>query len=100
MCVVWPEGELDLATAGILRAQLLSELERNPRSLIVDLSRTTYIDSTGLAVIIRAARELHGTLAVVTPRERIQRLFQATGLNTCVALHRSLDEALSALSGG
>ena len=96
--VVCLDGELDLCTAESFRIQLLELLEREPSALVVDLTSTHYIDSSGLHVLLRAARTLSGRLAVVTPRDRVARIFHATGLSQAISVHRTLPEALQAVS--
>lgn len=95
--VIRPEGELDLYTVEIFRDQLRKVLDAHPPGLVVDLSRTGYIDSSGLGLLLRAARTLPGAVAVVTARERVLRLFQATGLTEILSVHRTLPEAVDAL---
>ena len=97
--VVRLEGELDLYTAPALHERLVRILEAKPPAVVVDLSSTSYIDSSGLAVLLRASRALPQTLAIVTPRERVTRLFEVTGLAKSFSLHRTLPEALDALAG-
>src|SRR4051812_14237911 len=46
--VVLLAGELDLYNAHEVREQLLAQAGRAPERLVVDLSRVTFIDSTGL----------------------------------------------------
>jgi anti-sigma B factor antagonist len=96
--VVQLEGELDLYTAAEFRNRLGEVLEAGPPAVVIDLSRTSYIDSSGLAVLLRASKVVSGTLAVVSPRDRVTRLFQVTGLASSLTLHRTLAEALKALS--
>ena len=92
--VIQLQGELDMYTAGLFRARLEEALAGRPPALVVDLSGAAYVDSSGLAILLRAAGQLPGRLHVVSPKERITRLFQATGLTNRMKLHRSLPEAL------
>ena len=93
-------GELDIATRDGFQKKLAAELERQPPGVVVDLSQTAYIDSSGLAVLMRAARQLPGRVAVATPRERILRLFQATGLSQSIGLYHTVAEAVAGLLAG
>jgi anti-sigma B factor antagonist len=52
--VIQPHGELDLATAGQLRAALTAALDRSTQTIVLDLSRLTFIDSSGIHLIIAA----------------------------------------------
>jgi anti-anti-sigma factor len=64
-------GELDLATAPRLVEAVESQLSQQPQSLVVDLTDTTFLDSSGareLARIARRAAEGGVALEVVCPR--------------------------------
>jgi anti-anti-sigma factor len=76
-------GELDIATAPALREQLLSLLRPGSSRLIIDLSRVTYCDSSGLAVLVgagRRARLLGGFLHLAAASSQTGRVLQLTGL--------------------
>ncbi|MFN3648191.1 MAG: STAS domain-containing protein [Armatimonadota bacterium] len=91
------EGELDVSTAPELQARMDEVLARSPSALVVDLSYADYIDSRGMGILLQASGRLPNRLAVVTPKERLVRLFQATGLSRRLLLHRTLPEALADL---
>jgi anti-sigma B factor antagonist len=91
-------GEVDIYTAPQLHEALDSAIDAGARLLLVDLAEVAFIDSTGLGVLIGAAKRLHsadGALAIVCPHEKIRRIFQITGLDQVFAMHTSRDEALS-----
>ena len=76
-------GELDLARAPALREQLLGLLRPGSSRLILDLSRVSFCDASGLAVLVgtgRRARLLGGfqRLAAVSPQ--VARVLNLTGL--------------------
>lgn len=65
-------GELDIATAPRLAEVAEHQLSQQPRSLVVDLTDTTYLDSSGarqLAVLARRAADAGVALQVVCPRD-------------------------------
>lgn len=95
--VVKVVGELEMFTAELLQKELDQQLERRPAQLLVDLSGTAYIDSTGLGVLLRASREFEGHIGVIVPKDRIARLFKVAGLTQTMALYRSLPEAIDAV---
>ena len=93
-------GEVDIATVTRLRESLF-ELAASDRALVVDLDQVTFIDSSGLAALVGAARRAaaHGaSLQVVCARPRIRQLFHLTGLDGQVPLARTLDGALESLA--
>ncbi len=75
-------GELDLATSPKLAAALAQEAEIDQRACL-DLAGCTFIDSTGLQVIVSAAREFRrhgGELSVTQLRGDVLDLFRISGL--------------------
>ena len=98
--IVAVAGEVDIATVTRLR-QRLFELAASGRTLVVDLDQVSFIDSSGLAALVGAARRAaaHGTsLQVVCDRPRTRQLFRLTGLDGLVPLAHTLDEALESLA--
>ena len=78
-------GELDAATASFLYDKL-SDLEvENTQNVVLDLAQVTFMDSTGLAVIVTEHKRLqhsNGTLTIFSPPSSVRRLFEITGLTT------------------
>jgi anti-sigma B factor antagonist len=75
-------GELDMATAGELEEALRAPLERSVSRLVIDLSKLSFIDSSGLRLLIvlnDRARTEGWTLGLVRPPEPIYSLFRITG---------------------
>jgi anti-anti-sigma factor len=76
------EGELDLANAPQLEERLADVEGRSPSSVVIDLGRLVFIDSTGLRVLLQAdarARE-HGRELTLRPGDAtVQRAFEMTG---------------------
>ena len=67
-------GELDLATAPLLNEAAVAELVLSPRTLFVDLSATSFMDSSGARVLAQLARRAAAEgvpLQVVCPRANI-----------------------------
>jgi anti-sigma B factor antagonist len=76
-------GEVDSLTSVELRDCLVGTLDDGARSLVVDCSRVTFIDSSGLSVLIDAhqhARVQLGSLIVRNPSPMVRRLLDMTGL--------------------
>jgi anti-sigma B factor antagonist len=81
--VVGMEGELDMANAPLLQAKVESTELASAKTVVLDLQQLTFLDSTGLRVIL-AARELcwrRGQEFAVTPgSQQVQRLLSVTGV--------------------
>ena len=72
---------------------------RRMSRLVVDLSETTFMDSTGLGVLVNGLRQTgrkHGKLVVGRPTERIMRPFEITGLHNHLPIVKTRAEALLA----
>lgn len=83
VAVVELGGELELHNAAALREELGALCATEKPSVIVDLSHLTFMDSTGIGVLVngfKAARAHSGALALVCPSQRLMRLFEIAGL--------------------
>src|SRR3954447_3208242 len=99
--VLLPKGEIDAVTAPQLGMRLLGLAEEGKTGVVVDLSRVTFMDSTGLGVLLNAVRALasrRGKLVLVCPNERVLRPFQVTGLVDRMSISRSREAALAGLA--
>jgi anti-sigma B factor antagonist len=88
-------GELDLAVAERLREAL--ERCQGPH-VLVDLADCRFIDSTGIATLVRAHQSAAGEgrlLAVHSPRDQVRRVFEISGLTANGLVFETREEALS-----
>jgi anti-sigma B factor antagonist len=51
------EGEVDLASAQTVRRAVGDVLDQGAREIVIDLTPVTFLDSTGLALLLHAARD-------------------------------------------
>ena len=72
-------GELDIANVVVLENALEPILEREPRRLVLDLSRLRFMDSSGIAVLLTAARRA-AEIEVRNPSEILRRIIESMGL--------------------
>jgi anti-sigma B factor antagonist len=81
--LVLVEGEVDIATASKLISVLNSSVAEAIKSVIVDLTRVGFMDSTGLALLINTRRRLslrRKGFAVVCPPGQLRRVFEITDM--------------------
>jgi stage II sporulation protein AA (anti-sigma F factor antagonist) len=93
-------GELDLAVAEELQEGFARAGEC--RHLLIGLERCEFIDSTGLAAILRAHYQFAqrgGRVVVYGPTHQVLRILSITGLTANGMVFESAEEALSALGG-
>ena len=83
-------GEIDHHAAREMMGQLSDAIsERLPKRLVLDLSGVTFMDSSGIAVVLRAKRRmeaLSGTLVVVNIPRQASRVLETAGLGRYVDL--------------
>ncbi len=90
-------GELDLASAPALEAELGRLPAAGVRLVVVDLRRLEFMDSTGLSIIVRAHQRLGQDgceLGLVTGPPQVQRLLDLTGVGQRLRLVAEPDELL------
>ena len=97
----WPSsGEIDLFTAPELKSALGEALESGQTRIVVDLTNTTFLDSTALGVLIGAVKRLRsrdGVLTIVNIDANIAKTFEITGLDQIFTIRPTRDEAVEAL---
>ena len=93
------DGEFDLANAAQVE-DALKEIEQNrPDLLVLDLRELTFMDSTGLRVMVSAdarARDDSRRLAIVQGPEPVHRVFRITGLDDHLEIVETPESALGA----
>jgi anti-anti-sigma factor len=88
-------GEVDLETASQLGDHALGAMQEVSPHLVLDLSGVTFMDSTGLKVLLSVQQRAdlaHGSLAVVGTTRPVRRILELTGLDTAFALYDTLDD--------
>jgi anti-anti-sigma factor len=89
-------GELDVTNAAEAEEAVRVAWQDSPSHLVFDLSRLTFMDSTGVRVLVRARRmatEHQGTIALAGLTPSVSRIIEVTGLDQVIAVHATLDEA-------
>jgi anti-anti-sigma factor len=97
-------GELDLSTAPELEGPLNHALESDEGSMLIDLSQCEFIDSTGIALIVRAWQRLDSgkngrALVLCSQNAQVRRVLEITGLELSIPVHGTRDAAIAALGG-
>ena len=96
--VVAVTGEIDLFTAPEFKQRVSAPIDEGRTHVIVDLTETTFIDSSSLGVLIgahRRLRRLEGRLVIVCSNDAIIKTFRITGLDGVFTIVTRLDEALN-----
>jgi anti-sigma B factor antagonist len=93
------EGEIDLHVSPRLAASLTQMIASKPKQLVVDLSQVSYIDSSGLAVLIEAMQNVAaygGKFALAGLQEGVRPIFEIARLDQVFQIYPTVDEALAA----
>jgi len=99
LCLVRVHGEVDLSNAQEVSSAIGNAMGQEARGLVVDLSDITYLDSAGVALLLRLAERLRARrrqLYLVVPRgSPVRRVLDFTGLPRVIPLEARLEDALA-----
>jgi len=93
------EGEIDLHVSPEVAESLRSMVAKKPKQVVVDLTKVTYLDSSGLAVLIEGmqkVQEYGGQFAVVGMQESVKHIFDIARLDQVFQIFPDVDTALAA----
>ena len=95
--VLQVSGELDIATVAVLRDAVGKVLAEGPPAVLVDLTTTRFVDSTGCRELVRAAKAGAAAsiaVAVVVPPDnwRVRRVVDFVQLSVLVPVHDALPQ--------
>lgn len=97
--IVEPRGEIDAYTAPRFKEEMVRVMQEGKARLIVDLSKVSFMDSSGLGVLVsvlKRTRDLDGALRIVCSEERLLKIFRITGLTKVFDIDADLGDALAA----
>jgi anti-anti-sigma factor len=100
--VVAVTGELDAATAPRLSETLDGAIQSDSSGVLVDLSDCSFIDSTGLGVIVSARTRLieqERRFELCCAGAQARRILEITGLDDAFGFFETRDAALTSLAG-
>jgi anti-sigma B factor antagonist/stage II sporulation protein AA (anti-sigma F factor antagonist) len=99
ICLVRVHGEIDLSNAHEVSTEIGDAMGQEASRLVVDLSDITYLDSAGVALLLRLAERLRSRrrqLYLVVPRgSPVRRVLDFTGLPGVIPLESRLEDALA-----
>jgi len=93
--VVAVAGEIDVYTSPVLQERLVDVIKDGESHITLDMSSVTFLDSTGLGVLITAlkrCRSADGDLVLVTAQPNVLKVLEITGLNDVFQVRDSADE--------
>jgi anti-sigma B factor antagonist len=93
------KGEIDLHVSPGIGESLRQMTAKKPKQLVVDLTKVTYVDSSGLAVFIEAmqnVQEYGGQFALVGLQETVLSIFEIARLDQVFQIFPTIDAAVGA----
>ena len=93
------EGDIDLHVSPVVREALNALIKEKPERVVIDLSRATYIDSAGIAVLILAMQEVEaygGKFFLSGVQEPIRSILETSRLERIFRIFPNVDFALAA----
>jgi anti-sigma B factor antagonist len=100
--VIAVSGELDIATAPVLRDCLAVAIEIGRHRLVIDLSAISFLDSVALATIVHAKQWLpeDGKMVLaIDPTSYVMLVFKGAGLANVIDLVATRAQAIEHVSG-
>lgn len=91
-------GEVDATNSDELHDLLDSVGRERPALVLIDLSGLSFMDSTGLRMLLRSSRVLDqqgGVLGLVSPQAAVVRVLQLTKADQLIPVYDSVDAALA-----
>jgi len=90
-----PAGDLDLAAVPRLEREMRDAIDRyRPETLIVDLSKVSFMDCSGIGILVRAQRGQRargGRLVVKNPGELVRRVLVITGMAAALGVEMMME---------
>jgi len=99
--VLLVHGEVDIATAPVLREKLHDLLGDGRSNLVIDLDDVGFLDSTALGVLVgtlKRARTEGGEVRLVVTQPRIRKVFEITRLDIAFELYATVDDAVKGVA--
>ena len=93
------EGDIDLHVSPAVREVLNAVIKKKPKRIVIDLSRVTYIDSAGIAVLILAMQQVEaygGKFFLSGLQETLRSIFETSRLERVFQIFPDVDAALAA----
>ena len=93
------EGDIDLHISPLVRESLNAMIKKKPERIVIDLSRTTYIDSSGMAALILGLQEVEaygGQFVLSGLQETIRSILETSRLDGIFRIFPDVDAALAA----
>jgi anti-sigma B factor antagonist len=92
------DGEIDLHISPRIATTVNAALKAKPPNLVIDMGNVSYIDSSGLAVLIEAMQKVEkygGRFALAALQEKVKPIFEIARLDQVFRIYSDVDSALA-----
>lgn len=103
IAVVEVSGWIEISSAPRLRETVITLIDEGHLHLVLDLSSTVFLDSTGLGVLVGLLHRLRsrdGSLAIAGAKDRVYKAFQISKLTRVLTLTETVEDAIAAIKVG
>jgi anti-sigma B factor antagonist len=93
--VMQPSGRLDVTNVNQFRREVTDIATSNPKFLLIDLKDISFMDSSGLGALVAALKTIRnsgGELAICSPTDQVQMLFDLTSMSSIFKIYSSRQE--------
>jgi len=100
ICVLSPQGRLDSGTGAAFEKDLLNNIDKGARRLLLDFSKLQYISSAGLRIVLVGAKRMKasgGRMALCSLNRQIAEVFEISGFTSVLDIFPSQDDAVARL---
>jgi anti-sigma B factor antagonist len=90
-------GEIDLYNAPEIKSKITELTEQGKNDIIINLKKVSYIDSSGIGVLISSLSSLKkagGSLKIINVYDSVKKVFELTKLTSFFDIYGSEEEAM------
>lgn len=94
--ILVPEGRIDSSNASEFEREMNAHIDSGDVHIVVDFSRLSFISSSGMRVLLIAAKRVRrgGKLVLCSMRDSIREIFSISGFDAIITVVKSREEAL------
>jgi anti-anti-sigma factor len=99
--IIIPDERMDSNNSPDADEEIMKRIDRGNYKIVVDFSKTKYISSAGIRVIIRATKRVrreNGDIRLCGANEQILEVFEVTGLLAILTFDNNLEDAIGSFS--
>lgn len=99
LLVLKPVGRLDSSTTPAVQDRVMAVLARRPRHLVIDFAALDYVNSSGLRVMLLAAKKLKqdgGRFTLCAMQPKVREVFEISGFHKIIEIVADIESCTSA----